>query len=346
MVFVDVSSYQTIQEIQDAYNQLKFDGIIIKLTQGVTYVNPLYVEQIAFAKDNKLGVAFYHFLDQYSQAELNFAQLHFNDAVVTLGSQPEFYAWDIETLRAVDSIPNLPETKTQLTQGKKCSVYVYTDQTLARVIESKTHLPLWLAVWQPQDVIDKVVDALDDASEPVALVQDTDNADNLGIDEDETAPTVDTDTTADAGSTPSAGVSTIPTSSSAGPTTDTTASSSTDPTQTTDTSASPTPTSASASVEAQDVVSQLENPTKKQEIEYLPGRVSVRWTNDKDGNGWCLVLLPAEYVVSIVAQGSNPPKNGYWKLPTFGIQEDTDGTIVSWVGAEPNSTVEFWIILR
>jgi len=335
MIFVDVSSYQTIQEIQDAYNQLKFDGMIIKLTQGVTYVNPLYLEQIEFAKENSLGVAFYHFLDQYSQAELHFAQVYYNEAVASLGSQPEFYAWDIETLRAVDSIPNLPETKTQLTQGKRCTVYVYTDQTLARVVESKTHLPLWLAVWQPQDVIDKVVDALDDAGEPVALVQDTDNADNLGIDEDETAPGVDTDTTPDT----SAGAAST-TNTSAG------AASTTDPTQTTDTSASSAPASASVSVDAKDVVGQLENPTKKQEIEYLPGRVSVRWTNDNDGNGWCLVLLPAEYIVSIVAQGSNPPKNGYWKLASFGIQEDADGTLVSWVGGEPNSTIEFWIILR
>ena len=314
MNFIDVSSFQTIAEIEAAYAKLDFGGIIIKLSQGTSYVNPLYSDQIAWGESKGLEIAFYHYLDAFTQPELAHALAVYNGAKAQLGHEPAFYAWDIETIRAVDSIPNLASARDQFKAGHGEPVYAYTDQSLASAVAAKTGLPLWLAAWLPSQQIEKVVDTFDDKGDDVAIVQDTNNVDNLHIDGDETAPAVDTD------AAPSSGAE-----------------------------GSPSPATPAPEPSPADVVSPLENPNANQ-IDYAPGRVSIRWDTDADGNGWAFIDTPAEDIVSIIAQGPYPPDNGYWRIPTFGIQvrelNGIEGTLVSFTGGPTNSNIEIWVLLR
>lgn len=61
-------------------------------------------------------------------------------------------------------------------------------------------------------------------------------------------------------------------------------------------------------------------------------RVDVEITNpplDDNGNGWVKVPnTDAAKVVSVVAQGSYPPADGYWNLPVFGRQQRGPDTII------------------
>lgn len=61
---VDVSSYQSWM-VQADFNALKSEGvktIIVKLTEGTTYLNPYAKNQILMAKNAGLNVATYHFV--------------------------------------------------------------------------------------------------------------------------------------------------------------------------------------------------------------------------------------------------------------------------------------------
>ena len=72
----------------------------------------------------------------------------------------------------------------------------------------------------------------------------------------------------------------------------------------------------------------------------------VKWSVDNSGNGWIGVNIPYTNIISVIAQGSYPPVDGYWKLPKIGIQErviDNFQTCISISEANPNSEVLLFI---
>lgn len=60
---------------------------------------------------------------------------------------------------------------------------------------------------------------------------------------------------------------------------------------------------------------------------------------DGQGRGWFVLDVPAERVVSIVVNGSYPPVDGYWELPTVARQSRDGKTCVTITEATPNQSM-------
>jgi hypothetical protein len=62
---------------------------------------------------------------------------------------------------------------------------------------------------------------------------------------------------------------------------------------------------------------------------------------DERGNGHLPTPLdvPADMVVSLVAQGSYPPADGYWNVPVLGRQMRDGGTMVTATEGPPGQVV-------
>ena len=166
----DISSYQGTN-----IDTTGIDGFIVKLSQGTSYVNPVAVEQIELVADAGCKVAFYHFLNSYSPAEIDHAIATFNDIVSKTSVKPEFYAWDIETTQAIDSLPTGAPLMINPFNG--LLIAVYTNQSLLGQVNHKLgSLPVWLALPQyvpPAEIPTEVASEESKNNVDIIAVQDS-----------------------------------------------------------------------------------------------------------------------------------------------------------------------------
>ncbi len=112
-------------------------GVIIKQTQGMTYVNPYVYSQINQAKTMGIPYATYHYLTSVSTQEIDRAISFF-----TTLDGPEFLMLDFSKLVNLNAIVAIPQP-----EGVK--LVAYCDQTQEPQV-SFSGLPIGLAVWGNQ----------------------------------------------------------------------------------------------------------------------------------------------------------------------------------------------------
>lgn len=112
-------------------------GVIIKQTQGMTYVNPYVYSQINQAKAMGIPYATYHYLTSASTQEIDRAVSFFK----TLDG-PQFLMLDFSKLVNLNAIVAVPQP-----EGVK--LVAYCDQTQESKV-SFSGLPIGLAVWGNQ----------------------------------------------------------------------------------------------------------------------------------------------------------------------------------------------------
>lgn len=69
-------------------------------------------------------------------------------------------------------------------------------------------------------------------------------------------------------------------------------------------------------------------------------RFDLSVPTDANGNGWTIVDVPADRVVSIVANGPYPPVDGYWNLPVVARQMRDGKTVISITEGLPSVNVD------
>ena len=305
----DISSYQGTN-----IDTTGIDGFIVKLSQGTNYTNPDAIAQIQLVKKAGCKVAFYHFLNTYSWSEITYAESVYTDIVGATGVTPEFYAWDIETVQAVDSIPTGGPL---LTTSFGPSLCVYTNQSLLRQVTHKlSSLPIWLAL--PQYVPPAEI-AADVASE-----ESQNNVDILAV-QDGQSNNVDQDYVDSQKLTPAA-------------------------TQTgTGALLPPVPDPPNATVDVTPVPPNTIEPSVTENGNIRYQITAISHASDSAGSGWVGVNIPMELIMSILPRGPYPPENGYTKIPTFALQaRNISGTntqtVITWTNSESNQQCQFFII--
>lgn len=108
----DIASYQTV-ETESKYSP---DFVIVKCSEGISYINPLYHDQIAWARDNHKLVMHYHFAQSNDSTYEADYFLHNIDLrpgeLVCLdmevgGLNPSRAAWTLDWLNYVESKLNM-----------------------------------------------------------------------------------------------------------------------------------------------------------------------------------------------------------------------------------------------
>lgn len=134
---IDISGYQP-----ETYSVSGLDFVIVKATEGTSYVNPRYAAQVKHARDNALVVGHYHFVNGNSSMD---AQASFFVKTAT-EREGEFLVLDWENPSVSDADKNEFIKKTKaLAPGLKVGLYCNKDYWKNRDKSSYAGDFLWIA---------------------------------------------------------------------------------------------------------------------------------------------------------------------------------------------------------
>lgn len=135
---IDVSAYQS-----EAYATDGYDFVVVKATEGMSYVNPHRAAQVKRARDKGLVVGHYHFVhhgDMQAQADFFLK--------TAAPQQDEFLAldWENPDVSSADKDAFLKYLKSKA-GGRKVLLYCNTDYWKTRDVSSYAADGLWIAVY-------------------------------------------------------------------------------------------------------------------------------------------------------------------------------------------------------
>ncbi|NGO69347.1 glycoside hydrolase family 25 protein [Streptomyces boncukensis] len=138
----DVSSYQS-----STYSTKDVDFVIVKATEGTSYINPKMTAQAAHARRHGLVVGFYHFLrpgDMRTQAR------YFVEQCTSRHGDPLWADWEDPRVSCADKDRFLAEVKLLRGSTHKVGLYCNTDYWLNRDTTSNAGDALWIAQYNGQ----------------------------------------------------------------------------------------------------------------------------------------------------------------------------------------------------
>lgn len=148
--FIDISSYQSDLNLESVFAQNPIDGVIVKATEGVSYVNPFCDKFVQWLIKNDKPWGFYHYLnskDPVAEAKyfVQHTQNYFRDGLPCAD-----YEGDIVQRYGTYYLKRWLETVYAET-GVKPLVYcnlstIQADVNGFRTIAQEGY-PLWLAQW-------------------------------------------------------------------------------------------------------------------------------------------------------------------------------------------------------
>lgn len=148
--FIDISSYQADIKLDSVFAQNPIDGVIVKATEGVSYVNPFCDKSVQWLIKNDKPWGFYHYLnskDPVAEAKyfVQHTQNYFRDGLPCAD-----YEGDIVQRYGTYYLKRWLETVYAET-GVKPLVYcnlstIQADVNGFRTIAQEGY-PLWLAQW-------------------------------------------------------------------------------------------------------------------------------------------------------------------------------------------------------
>lgn len=154
---LDVSSYQPVDfrlTMPGTGNPVDF--VIIKVTQGLHYVNPKWLAQLDWARENGLAVGFYHFGEPRGLNEAPNEQARYFSGVLGDKLKPGdtlWYDWEAYQEKAPTN-----EEKDQwikkvqgLKPGHRVGLYCNVDYWKNRDTTSFAGDALWIAHWDGTD---------------------------------------------------------------------------------------------------------------------------------------------------------------------------------------------------
>ena len=148
--FIDISSYQSDLNLESVFAQNPIDGVIVKATEGISYVNSFCDKKVQWLIKNDKPWGFYHYLnskDPVAEAKyfVQHTQNYFNDGLPCAD-----YEGDIVQRYGTYYLKRWLETVYAET-GVKPLVYcnlstIQADVNGFRTIAQEGY-PLWLAQW-------------------------------------------------------------------------------------------------------------------------------------------------------------------------------------------------------
>ena len=143
MNIIDISSWQAGIDLATLFAQNPLDGVIVKATEGVSYINPDYASQTAWLSANEKPFGFYHYCSGAdARAE---AEFFYNTVKPYIGRGIPVADYEGEaTLKGTSWLKEFLERFYTLS-GVKAMIYCSLSVIQGQDFSALTDHPLWLA---------------------------------------------------------------------------------------------------------------------------------------------------------------------------------------------------------
>lgn len=143
MNVIDISSWQAGIDLATLFANNPLDGVIVKATQGVGYINPEYAAQVKWLDENNKPFGFYHYLDGAdARAE---AEFFYKTVSPYVGKGIPVADYEGEAmLRGTGWLKQFLERFYELS-GVKAMIYCSLSVVQSQDFSSLTSYPLWIA---------------------------------------------------------------------------------------------------------------------------------------------------------------------------------------------------------
>ena len=153
MNFIDISSWQSGISLPDLYDKNPLDGVIVKATEGTSYVNPYFKGWADWLVNNGKPLGLYHFLAGGSAA--NEAAHFVNTIRPYIGKAVLFADYESDALkRGTVYLKNFLDAVLELTGVRPvvyCSLSVVQSQNFNAI--ASAWYKLWIAQYSSMDVV-------------------------------------------------------------------------------------------------------------------------------------------------------------------------------------------------
>lgn len=156
MNLIDIASWQRGIDLQSLFANNPLHGVIVKVTQGVTYINPDYSEWAKWLNDHDKPFGLYHYCDG-AEADRE-ATFFFNTIRPYIGKAIPVADYEGEALskgtawlkRFLDTFYELSGIRAMI----YCSISVIREQNFAALTEH----PLWIAQYADMNTVNGFLD--------------------------------------------------------------------------------------------------------------------------------------------------------------------------------------------
>lgn len=151
MNFIDIASYQQGISLPAVFAQNDLDGVIVKATEGTTYVNPFYAQWAEWLSKNKKLFGVYHFLAGADAAAE--AKHFYNNVKPYIGQCVPVADYEEQALSKGTAWLKRFLDKFYELSGVKCMIYCSLSVIHEQDFSALTSYPLWIAQYADMAVV-------------------------------------------------------------------------------------------------------------------------------------------------------------------------------------------------
>ena len=156
MNLIDISSWQSGIDLPALFAKNSLDGVIVKATQGLTYVNPDFKGWATWLQDNGKPLGLYHYLD-ISDPEKQ-AEHFYNTIKEYVGKSIPIVDYEDMALSKGTLFLKRFLAKFYILTGVRCMIYCSLSVVSSQDFSKLTMYPLWIAQYADMLPVNGFVD--------------------------------------------------------------------------------------------------------------------------------------------------------------------------------------------
>lgn len=156
MNIIDISSWQHGIDLATVFAHNPIDGVVVKATQGLSYVNPDFAPWVKWLNDNGKPFGFYHYLDG-GNAEAE-AEHFYRTVKPYIGKGIPVADYEGEALASGTAWLRRFLTRFRELSGVRCMIYCSLSVVQGQNFSALTDHPLWIAQYADMATVNGFLD--------------------------------------------------------------------------------------------------------------------------------------------------------------------------------------------